>query len=63
MTTCANLTVGTYYDAGKHRYAKCRIGDSAARLALLKSQVVVSEYVLMDPDDANLSPPPIMPPR
>jgi len=35
-------------------------------LAMLKTQVVVSEsYVLLhgDPDDAALAPPPIMPPR
>jgi hypothetical protein len=66
ITSCANLTIGTYWDGATHRYARCQLGDSVARLALLKTQVVVSEsYVIQhaDPDDAGLAPPPIMPPR
>jgi hypothetical protein len=42
------------------------LGDSAARLALLKTQIVDSEsYVSRhaDLDDMDLAPPPIMPPR
>jgi hypothetical protein len=66
LTACANLVIGTFWDSGKHHYARCRLGDSGARLARLKSQVVVSEsYLLLhaDPGDAALTPPPIMPPR
>jgi len=66
LTTCANLVVGAFSDGATHRYARCQLGDAAARLAMLKTQVVVSEsYVLQhaDPDDAALAPPPIMPPR
>lgn len=64
--SCANLTVGIYWDDLRHRYGKCRIGDSAARLALLKSQIVESDSYVnahADLDDMNLTPPPIMPPR
>jgi hypothetical protein len=66
LTACANLAIGTFWDSGKHHYGRCRLGDSVARLARLKSQVEVSEsYVLehADLDDAALAPPPIMPPR
>ena len=66
LTSCLNLVVGTFWEGATHRYARCLLGDSTARLARLKSQVVVSEsYVLehVDPDDAALDPPPIMPPR
>jgi len=66
LTACANLAIGTFWDSGKHHYARCSLGDSTSRLALLKTQVVVSEsYVLQhaDPDDEALAPPPIMPPR
>jgi hypothetical protein len=66
LTSCMNLVIGTFWEGATHRYARCQLGDSSARLARLKSQVVVSEsYVLehADPDDAALAPPPIMPPR
>jgi hypothetical protein len=66
LTSCVNLVVGTFWESATHRYARCHLGDSSARLARLKSQVVVSEsYVLQhaDPDDEALEPPPIMPPR
>jgi hypothetical protein len=42
------------------------LGDSAARLAHLKTQIVDSESYLnahADFDDVSLTPPPIMPPR
>ncbi|HVS04698.1 MAG TPA: hypothetical protein VHK65_00840 [Candidatus Dormibacteraeota bacterium] len=61
-----NLTVGMFWDELRHRYARCQLGDSAARLALLKTQIVDSEsYVNTHADfnDMNLAPPPIMPPR
>jgi hypothetical protein len=66
LTSCANLGIGTFWDDNKHHYARCGLGDSAARLARLKTQVEVSEsYVLqhVDPDDLALVPAPIMPPR
>jgi hypothetical protein len=66
LTTCGHLAIGTFWETGKHHYARCGLGDRAARLARLKSQVEVSEsYVLehADLDDAALAPPPIMPPR
>ena len=66
LISCANLGVGTFWNDTKHHYARCGVGDSNARLALLKTQVVVSEsYVLKhaDPDHEALIPPPIMPPR
>jgi hypothetical protein len=66
LISCANLGVGTFWDESKHHYGRCGLGDSSARLSLLKTQVVVSEsYVLLhsDPDDEALAPPPIMPPR
>jgi hypothetical protein len=66
LTSCVNLVVGTFWEGATHRYARCQLGDSIARLARLKSQVVVSEsYVLQhaDPDEGALAPPPIMPPR
>jgi hypothetical protein len=66
LTSCANLAIGTFWDDSKHHYARCALGDASARLALLKTQVVVSEsYVFLhaDPDDEALAPPPIMPPR
>lgn len=64
--SCANLGIGTFWDDNKHHYARCGLGDSAARLARLKAQVEASEsYVLNhgDRDDQALAPPPIMPPR
>ena len=64
--SCANLTVGIYSDELRHRYGKCRIGDSVARLAHLKTQIVESDSYVnahADLDDVNLTPPPIMPPR
>jgi hypothetical protein len=63
---CVNLTVGTFRDELTHRYASCRLGDGAARLAFLKTQIVDSESYVnthADFDDLNLTPPPIMPPR
>jgi len=65
-STCANLTVGLFWDGTNHRYGRCRLGDSAARLALLKTQIVDSDFYVSshaDPDDPGLEPPPIMPPR
>src|SRR3977135_2730300 len=64
--SCVNLTVGIFWDELRHRYGKCRLGDSAARLALLKTQIVDSDSYVnthADFDDMNLVPPPIMPPR
>jgi len=61
-----NLTVGVFSDELRHRYGKCQLGDSAARLALLKTQIVDSESYVnthADFDDVTLAPPPIMPPR
>jgi len=55
-----------YSDELRHRYARCRLGDSAARLAHLKTQIVDSESYVnahADFDDMSLIPPPIMPPR
>jgi len=64
--SCVNLAVGMYSDELRHRYARCRLGDSAARLAHLKTQIVDSESYVnahADFDDMSLIPPPIMPPR
>jgi hypothetical protein len=63
--SCVNLTVGIFWDELRHRYGRCRLGDSAARLALLKTQIVDSDsYVNAHADfDDNLPPAPIMPPR
>jgi hypothetical protein len=63
--SCVNLTVGIFWDELRHRYGRCRLGDSAARLALLKTQIVDSDsYVNAHADfDDNLPPPSIMPPR
>ncbi len=66
LTACANLRIGTFWDSGKHHYARCSLGDSGARLARLRTQVMMSEsYVLQhaNPDGVTLAPPPIMPPR
>ena len=66
LASCANLGFGTFVNGGNHRYARCCLGDSAARLALLKSHVVERESYLhlhADPDHRGLGPPPIMPPR
>jgi hypothetical protein len=64
--SCANLVVGIFWDDLRHRYGKCRLGDSAARLALLKTQIADSDSYVnthADFDDTDLAPPPIMPPR
>jgi hypothetical protein len=64
--TCANLTVGLFWDGTNHRYGRCRLGDSTARLALLKTQIVDRDIYVSshaDPDDPGLEPPQIMPPR
>jgi hypothetical protein len=64
--SCVNLTVGIFLDELRHRYARCRLGDSAARMAHLKSQIVDSESYVnahVDFDESTLAPPPIMPPR
>jgi hypothetical protein len=64
--TCANLTVGIFWDELRHHYGRCRLGDSTARLARLKTQIADSDsYVHTHAafDDMTLVPPPIMPPR
>ena len=64
--SCAHLTVGIFWDELRHRYGKCELGDSAARLARLKTQIVDSDSYVnahADFDDVTLDPPPIMPPR
>ena len=61
-----HLTVGIFWDELRHRYARCELGDSAARLARLKTQIVDSDSYVnahADFDDMKLDPPPIMPPR
>lgn len=65
LASCANLGIGTFVNGGNHRYARCCLGDSAARLARLGSHVVERESYLhlhADPDHPGLGPPPIMPP-
>ena len=65
-STCANLDVGLFWDGTNHRYGRCRLGDSAARLARIKTQIVDRDFYVSshaDPDDPGLVPPPIMPPR
>jgi hypothetical protein len=65
-TMCANLTVGRFFDGTNHRYGRCSLGDSAARLERLKTQIVDSDLYVSshaDPDTPGLEPPPIMPPR
>ncbi len=64
--SCVHLTVGIFLDDLRHRYGRCELGDSAARLARLKTQIVDSESYVnahADFDDVTLDPPPIMPPR
>lgn len=64
--SCVNLTVGIFLDDLRHRYGKCRLGDSTARLALLKTQIADSDAYVnahADFDNVTLAPPPIMPPR
>ena len=67
LGSCVNLTVGIFWDELRHRYARCRLGDGAARLARLKTQIADSEAYVnthADFDDVTLGPPPsIMPPR
>lgn len=65
-STCANLQVGRFFDGTNHRYGRCRLGDSTARLARLKTQIVDSDLYVRahaDPDSPGLEPPSIMPPR
>ena len=65
-STCANLNVGRFFDGTNHRYGRCKLGDSAARLERLKTQIVDSDLYVSahaDPDAPGLQPPPIMPPR
>ena len=65
-STCSNLTVGRFFDGINHRYGRCRLGDSAARLARLKTRIVDSDLYVSahaDPNAPGLQPPPIMPPR
>jgi hypothetical protein len=55
-----------FWDELRHRYARCRLGDGAARLARLKTQIADSDSYVnthADFDDMDLVPPPIMPPR
>jgi hypothetical protein len=66
VDSCANLTVGTFWDGTTHRYGRCQLGDSVARLARLRTQIADSEAFVnsrLDADDSGLLPPPILPPR
>src|SRR5260370_9280849 len=58
-STCANLTVGLFWDGTNHRYGRCRLDDTAARLALLKPHIVVTNpYLNCHPDPAHPGPTP-----
>jgi hypothetical protein len=64
--SCVNLTVGIHWDELRHHYGRCRLGDSTARLARLKTQIADSDSYVnahADFDEMDLGPPPIMPPR
>ena len=65
-STCANLAVGRFFDGTNHRYGRCKLGDSAARLERLKTQIADSDLYVSshaDPAAPGLQRPPIMPPR
>ena len=63
VDSCANLTVGKFWDGTNHRYGRCRLGDSAARLALLGTQIADSDSYVKSRVDSEDVHPPIMPPR
>jgi hypothetical protein len=66
VVSCANLTVGTFWDGTTHHYGQCRLGDRVARLALLRTQIEDSETYVnwqLGSDDIDHLPPPILPPR
>ena len=66
VASCANLTVGTFWDGTTHRYGRCRLGDSVARLARLRTQIADSDTYVnwhLGSDDLGNLPPPILPPR
>ena len=63
--SCTHLTIGTYSDGVNHHYGRCRLGDAAARMALLKQHIVerdtyISRYA--DPEGLD-QPTPLIPPR
>jgi hypothetical protein len=35
-----HLTIGTFFDGANHRYGRCRLGDRAARMAMIKYHIV-----------------------
>jgi hypothetical protein len=66
VTSCVNLTVGTFWDGTTHHYGRCRLGDRVTRLALLRTQIADSETYVnwqLGSDDLGHLPPPILPPR
>jgi hypothetical protein len=40
LVSCRNLLVGRFWNGANHHYGKCRLGDSTARLELIKHQIV-----------------------
>lgn len=63
--SCSHLTIGTYFDGAKHRYGRCRLGDLAARMAMLKDGIVQRDIYIdhfADPEGLD-QPTPSLPPR
>lgn len=63
--SCANLTIGTYFDGANHHYGRCRLGDAATRIAMLKHHIVERDIYIdrfADPGGLDL-PTPSIPPR
>ena len=63
--SCTHLTIGTYFDGANHHYGRCRLGDAAARMAMLKDHIVLRDIYIdqyADPDGLD-QPTPSIPPR
>jgi hypothetical protein len=63
--SCANLTIGTYFDGANHHYGRCRLGDAATRMAMLKHHIVERDIYIdsFAGADGAAQPTPSIPPR
>jgi hypothetical protein len=57
LVSCRNLLVGSFWNGAQHHYGKCRLGDGAARLELLKHQIVQrQDFIDMSTPPENRAP-------
>jgi hypothetical protein len=65
LVSCRNLLVGRFWNGAQHHYGKCRLGDSGARLELVKHQILQADAFIdmtTRPESSQPGHTPIVPP-